>query len=1059
MTRRHSFHFALRALLLFALCALPFAGARAQSATATLSGTVQDQNGAVIPGASVVVLNKATGLQREVTTNDDGSFTVPLLPPSTYTVTVRREGFGPVEAKDVVLNVGDQKGLKIQLKAGDVNAEVQITSEAPLINESPAVATTIDRQFVGNLPLNGRSFQSLILLTPGVVIMPSGTGARGEFSVNGQRTEANYFTVDGVSANTGVPAGSLGGAAGFSGSTPSGTAVGTTQSLVSIDALQEFRIQTSSYSAEYGRSPGAQISFSTRVGTNDFHGSAFEYVRNEVFDANNWFNNANRLPKTPLRQNQFGGTFGGPVILPRFGEGGKPFWNGRDRTFFFFSYEGLRLVVPAGAVTRQYPSMALRQSSPSAIRTILNSWPVPNGPDLGNGLAVYTAAFSNPSNVDATSIRIDHRFSDNFTIFGRYSDSPSAAKSRVSNVALVNSFGFRVKSLTVGTTKIFSAATSNDFRVNYTQNTGSSHQTFDTFGGAQPFDPSAVLGPLPEHFGFNFSLDFGGFPSISVNRIENAQRQWNITDTLGISMGDHSLKFGFDFRRLSTFSAQRGLGQVFSYFSQNDLLQNNAPSARVLTDALVPPTPIYTNFSAFAQDDWKVNRRLTLSLGLRWEVNPPPGEANGNLPYTLNQISDLRTAQLAPQGTPLWKTTYSSFAPRFGAAYVLRQAAGRETVLRGGFGVFYDLGNNRGSAGFGGVGFFTRSRLSNVSIPLNASQLTLSPPSVASPYNNTVYAFDPHLRLPYTLGWNVAVEQSLGKNQTLTASYVGASGRRLLVSQFTNPGALGNANFFSDEEWGLQLTTNRATSDYHSLQAQFQRRLSRGLQALVSYTWAHAIDDASNNIPITPDQLLRGNADFDIRHNLQAAVTYDIPGRFRNRLARAFLNHWSLDGRLMARSAMPVDVISNIILDPTGNLISVRANVVPGVPIYVSDPAAPGGRLVNFAAFTAPTAAEIAAGRFGNAPRNFVRGFAAWQVDFGLRRQFSLGERLKLQLRGEAFNLFNHPNFGAVGQYLFAGPSFFGRAQNTLNSNLGGLNALYQMGGPRSLQFSLRLSF
>jgi hypothetical protein len=388
---------------------------------------------------------------------------------------------------------------------------------------------------------------------------------------------------------------------------------------------------------------------------------------------------------------------------------------------------------------------------------------------------------------------------------------------------------------------------------------------------------------------------------------------------------------------------------------------------------------------------------------------------------------------------------------------MLRQAAGRETVLRGGFGVFYDLGNNRGSAGFGGVGFFTRKSLSDVSIPLNASQLALSPPSVASPYNATVYAFDPRLRLPYTFGWNVAVEQSLGKNQTLTASYVGAAARRLLVSQFTDPSRLGNANFSGQR--GLQLATNRATSDYHSLQAQFQRRLSRGLQALVSYTWAHAIDDASNTIPINSDQLLRGNADFDIRHNLQAAVTYDIPGRFTNRLARAFLSHWSLDGRFMARSGMPFDVISTNVLDLAGNLTTVRANVVPGVPIYVSDPTAPGGRRVNFAAFTAPTAAQIAAGRFGNAPRNFVRGFAAWQVDFGLRREFSVGERLKVQLRAEAFNLFNHPNFGNVGTYLSAGPSFFGRATNTLNSNLGGLNALYQMGGPRSLQFSLRLSF
>src|SRR6266545_5623381 len=336
--------------LLTAFCLLP--SALGQSATATLSGTIEDQNKASIPGVLVTIENTGTTLKREATTNDDGSFTVPLLPPGRYVVTARRDGFAPVQINDVVLNVGDQKGLKIELKAGDVNAQVQVTGEAPLINTSPAVATTIDRQFVANIPLNGRSFQSLLTLTPGIVLVPSFRNSTGQFSVNGQRANANYFTVDGVSANVANGVGTRVGQS-TSGTLPGLTAFGTTQSLVSVDALQEFKVQTSSYSSEFGRSPGGQISIVTRSGTKDFHGSAFDYLRNDKLNANNWFNNKFRIKRPPERQNDFGATFSGPVMVPGY--------NGRDRTFFFFSYEGLRLLTPQFVLTAA-PSLSLRQT-------------------------------------------------------------------------------------------------------------------------------------------------------------------------------------------------------------------------------------------------------------------------------------------------------------------------------------------------------------------------------------------------------------------------------------------------------------------------------------------------------------------------------------------------------------------------------------------------------------------------------------------------------------------------------------------------------------------------
>src|SRR6266496_3860095 len=368
-------------ILLSAFCLVP--SAFSQSTTATLSGTVSDQNGAIVPGATVTALNTATTLERHATTNDEGGFTIPLLPPGTYSVTTRRDGFAPVEFKNVVLNVGDRKALKIELKAGDVNATVQVLNEAPLINESPAVATVIDRKFVGNLPLNGRSFQSLILLTPGVVMAQTGSGDAGQFSVNGQRNNANYFTVDGVSANTGVTNSAGNSSQTFSqklaGTLPDLTALGTTASLVSVDALEEFKIQTSGYSAEFGRQPGGQIQLVTRSGGNQFHGTAFDYLRNDVFDARNFFNKK-PLPKPPLRQNQFGGTFSGPILFPGFGDGSPGWYNGRNRTFFFFSYEGLQLRLPI-TINTMVPSQRIRQLTAPALQPFVNMISLPTGPE------------------------------------------------------------------------------------------------------------------------------------------------------------------------------------------------------------------------------------------------------------------------------------------------------------------------------------------------------------------------------------------------------------------------------------------------------------------------------------------------------------------------------------------------------------------------------------------------------------------------------------------------------------------------------------------------------
>jgi hypothetical protein len=1031
-------------LLLIVLTAFAFTPMMAQTSTATLSGTVTDQQDALVAGATVTITNPATGFIRTVETGAGGSFVFALLPPATYRLSVERTGFTPYEVSDVTLNVGDQKSLLVQMKVGQVGATVNVTPDASLVSTSPAVATTIDRQFVANIPLNGRSFQSLITLTPGIVLVPSGITS-GQFSVNGQRADANYFTVDGVSANIGNI-----GVQSMSGSLPGVTTLGTTQSLVSVDAMQEFQVQTSTYSSEYGRQPGGQISIATRSGTSDFHGSIYDYVRNEKFDANNWFNNANGIKRPPERQNDFGGTFSGPILLPRFGEGGRqPGYNGRNRTFFFFSYEGLRLRLPQ-FLQAAYPSVSLRQTASAAMQPYLNAFPIPNGLDVGEGFAQYTTGYSDPSTIDATSIRIDHTVNQKLSVFGRFNDSPSesAARNR-GNLSFLSFTAFETKTLTLGATWAFTSKLINETRVNYSDNGGTLGTRQDTFGGAVPV-PRDLLIPSQYDTAGGAATGFvqlnypGGFAVLGLETRRQSQRQFNLIDTLSLTVGAHQLKFGVDYRRLMPAIEPSAYNLLAYFFTQSAI--SNSTASFVAVTARKGARPIYTNFSAYIQDNWKLGRRLTVDLGLRWDVNPAPHEANGNDPYTVTGLDNLATMTLAPQGTPLWKTSYTNFAPRLGAAYLVRQTPGRETVLRGGFGVYYDTGNNNGSAGFLDYPFFTFRSVSDTRFPLNPALLAPLPFTISPPHG-TLYVFDPKLQLPYTLQWSFGVDQSLGKNQALTVSYVGNAGRRLLQQRELDILDFGiNDNFTF-----LELTSNKATSDYNALQAQFQRRLAKGLQVLASYTWSHALDeDSIDNGSNVPE---RGNAAFDIRHKFAAAVTYNIPKPGQNRFLNTLFGHWAIDTTIQAQSGPPINITADFRLNPAdGSTIRIPANVVPGVPWYINDPSVPGGRRINAAAFSIP-----AAGQFGNSGRNVVRGFGAWQVDMAVRRQFKLTEKVGLQLRAEAFNVFNHPNFGQIQPSL--GASTFGQATNMLGTQLGGLSPLYQIGGPRSLQFAAKIVF
>ena len=1045
----------------------------AQSGAATLNGIVTDQHGAVIPGAQVAVISISQGFQRNVMTSGEGTFIVPLLPPGKYTVKVEHEGFNPAEIPNVVLNVNDLVKVDISLKVRDLaNQTVDVVENASLINESPAVGTIVNRQFVKNLPLNGQSFQPLIGLTPGVVFIPTGTdNSTGQFSVNGQRGNANSFMVDGVSANIGNGVGSIIRQS-TSGSLPGLTTFGGTNSLVSVEALQEFKVETSTYAAEYGRTAGAQVSIATRSGENEFHGSVFDYLRNEVLDANDWFLNSRGISKRPpLRQNDFGGVLGGPVLLPRFGEGGhQPFYNGRNKTFFFLSYEGLRLLNPSFTLTN-VPSLALRQTAAPGMRPFLNAFPLPNGASLANGFAEFAAGYSNSSTLNAASIRIDHTINDKLVLFGRYNSAPSRTETRdTTNLSNITFRDFDTRTFTVGATMVFSPTISNELRTNFSTNPGEFGKIQDSFGGATPIPRETLLPPqyAPPGVPANGGFTIGGFApftpgitsSIGLNLVKANQRQLNVVDNISFMAGRHQFKLGADYRRLMPIQVPRSYILV-AQFASLAAVQTGTASLVSIGRANAS-RPIFETFSAFGQDAWKLSPRLTLYLGLRWELNPAPHDANGNDPFAITDLDNLAALDIAPRGTPLWKTTYNNFAPRFGLTLQLSRRPGRETVLRGGFGVFYDAGASQGSAGFEGVPFNPSRTTLNFALTdprfrLPFAEDLISPPPfrLSPPYVDgvqEVIAFDPNLELPYALEWSLTAEQSVGKNQTITASYVASAGRRLLMQQRL----IGvNAKFPN-----LRVFTNGASSDYHSLQVQFQRRLSRGLQALGSYTWSHAIDTASTDVFSSDSVLIRGNSDFDVRHNFAAALTYDISVPRSNSFVNAIARNWGVDLHANARTALPVVTTSNVynitsgtLIEPlTGTQVARRVNLNAGVPVYLDDPTAPGGRIINRAAFAVPSA-----GQQGSLGRNVIRGFPFWQIDLAIRRQFNLTERLGLQFRAEAFNVFNHPNFGTIQTSLFS-PTF-GKATEMLNTRLGGLNPLYQVGGPRSMQFALKLQF
>jgi hypothetical protein len=1036
----------------------------AQSPYAKVGGQITDPQGNVVPDVVIVLTNVNTGVSYTAQTNGSGIYGAPNLPPGVYRANISKDGFKSIVKGDFELHVQDEASINFQLQVGSVSETVTVEEGGLVINTTDAsVGTVIDRNFVENLPMSGRTFQTLVYLTPGVAQnIGSGSAsnhATGQFSVNGQRATSNYWTVDGVSANIGItpwltPGNGAGGGLGAF------NVVGGTNSLVSVDALQEFRIQTSTYAPEFGRTTGGQISIVTRSGTNLFHGSVFDYFRNTVLDATDWFAKANNLGKAAEQQNDFGGVLGGPII--------------KDKTFFFFSYEGLRLRQPQTILTG-VPDLGARDNAISAVRPFINAFPVPNpgAADIGPGIAPFNASFSNPANVNAYSIRIDHVLTKNLKLFGRYNYSPSNLAQRGGAGTSANTI-FTVESTTqtatAGATWAKSSQTVDEVHFNYSVSGGQTAAFMDTFGGgAVPPGESLLPSPFTLKNAW-FDIAIGGVRDITQGaNARNRQHQYNIVDTLSVQTGSHTLKFGIDYRRMSPIHDQGRFG-VYPYFSTVADLQNGL-STSTDTFSAARVTMLFRNLGLFAQDTWRVNPRITLTYGLRWDVDFTPTAENGPTIPAVTGFSwtDLSSLALAPPGTTIYGTRYGNIAPRIGAAYQISQNANWGLVLRSGFGVYYDLASTE-------VGNHTIDNYPYQAFVSTPGEVfpTPAPATVPPPFvppdatQGQLEGFDPHLNVPYSLQWSAALEQALGRSQSLTVSYLGSSGRRLLSTESVHSP---NPNYLS-----AVLVSNAGSSNYNALQVQFQRHLSNHLQALISHTWSHSIDTGSYgeyvNGSFTDENANRGNSDFDIRRTFSAALTYEVPTLENNAFTKAITVGWSLDNILQVHSAPPVDVLdgkfNNLLRQP--NSVQVRPDVSVGKPLYLYGSQYAGGKALNLDAFIDPPVDATTGNpiRQGNLGRNALRAFGLTEWEFAAHREFVLREAVKLQFRAETFNILNHPNFAPYNNKFNGGDPYFGRSTQLLGQSLagssgaignGGLNSLYQLGGPRSIQLALKLIF
>jgi len=979
---------------------------------AGLYGRVLDTSDAGIANAAVTVVSQETGFRRSTHSDAGGSYQVSSLEPGSYKVTVRKEGFVSVVRFDLRLAAAASTHADFILPVGNIEESITVFGNTPpLEREDASTGSVVDRTEIDRLPLNGRGILTLLELAPGVNVTPATRGEAGQFTASGQRANTNYFMVDGVSANAGVAAGGLP-ARSMGGSLPALSAFGSLDSLISLDAVQEMRVTTSTSVAEFGRLPGATVALTSRSGTNEFHGSTAYRIRNELATANDWFGNQSGYGLLPLRMQDFGQTFGGPLE--------------RNRTFFFASYEHMTLLQPY--IWKQaVPSISARQSAADWAQPVLDLFPNPTSGPLDGSVGVWVGRGNRPASLDTGSIRMDQAIGSRVSLFGRYKDAPS---SNDFGTLAVNSLDLRSQSLTLGLNARAGANAVMDLRANESLTGAHSSWNQDNTPDCslQPMTSFFLGIPAPCDYLVRFSI--GGVGQLVSGREgDRRQRQFQVVESTVLRHKSHAVTLGVDYRSIVAVRRDPtgALGVIAdsmpSLASTRSLWISRADAQNGTVDV--------KELSLWAQDTWQATSRLSVAGGLRWEDSPAPVPPDSNS-YFLDPTHNT----LTQQRRPLWPRSWGNFAPRLGLAY--RLGSGGSTVLRAGGGLYYE------------------SSLSIATDILNGGPLSVT--SFSSGINGIfptqlTFGFMPDLRLPVVAQWNTALEHAFGARDTLSVGYLGSSGQHLLRREVGGAGS-------SPTSW-VALTTNSGHSAYQALNFEYRRRFSAHVQALASYAWSHSLDnDSSDAFLVWAGSPVgdRGSSDFDLRHSFTGTVSFELPRVGTRRWAARLLGGWAMDAIVHARSGFPVAVLASDEYYGINLVNAFRPDQVPGEPVWLADPSTPGGRRLNAAAFLVSSTNQQ-----GTLGRNSLEGFGMWQADMALRRDFRAGEKRRAEFRLEAFNAFNHPNFADPIAYLNS--PLFGQSVSMLNLMLGtgspgsGLAPALQTGGPRSWQATLRFQF
>jgi outer membrane receptor protein involved in Fe transport len=1018
----------LSSLLLVGLFLLVTAGDALGQSTATLQGTITDQKNAVVPNATITLRNRATAAERTAQTDENGNYQVASLPAGNYSVEVKATGFKTNTVGSLPVEVARTMILNLQMEVGDITQQVVVTSDVPVIETATtSVGTVINQRTVQEIPLNGRHFVDLGLLIPGSVTPPQNgfltapLRGQGSFAFNtaGAREDTVNFMINGVNLNDMV------------------------QNQItfqpSINTVQEFKADNSTFSAEYGRNSGAIVNIATRSGSNEFHGELFEFLRNEALDARNFFD----ARKPPFKRNQFGFNIGGPVLLPHFGEGGPVFsYNGKSRTFFFFSYEGLRQRQGLTLTSNVLTDAQRAAVTDPTVRLLLPLIPSATSVDVvgGTPVARFAGSGTAPVNIDQFTVDVTHNLGANDTLHGYYAIQRDFRGEPTLQLNTLPGFGdtrqSRRQIFTLNQVHTFGPSLVNEARfgfnrlnISFTPNLQANPADFLINNGVN--QPIGL--PQISITGFNFNIAGPlGFPQ------GRADTTYVVSDTLSYLHGNHSLKFGGEWRRFynNNFNLDTGM---FTFPNLASFMAGNA-NAFSVTLGDRSSAIAQGSLGVYVQDNYRFRPNLTLELGFRYDWNMSPTER-----YDRFVVFDPATVSLIRVGTgvdQVYQTNKKNFQPRLGFAWDPFKDG--KTSFRGAYAILVDQP-------------VTNAVTGTAANPPLANPLTFTGAirfdnalAVAGPSGLAPATIDNNFENAYVQSWNLNVQREIFSNMALSLGYFGSKGTNLRVSrninQPVNGGARPFARLSSSSPIRPGATLNNITqiessgnSSYHALWATATKRLSRGLQFDASYTFSKSIDYNSLNSQgvIVQDsynlKANRGLSDYDARHRFVISGLYELPFT-----GNQLVEGWQLSAIVQSQTGNPVTiVVNNAAFTGTNN--TVRPDVTGPIEILGTP-----NRWFDTAPFIVP------AGRFGSLGRNVVIGPGFNNTDFSVIKRTKLTEETIVEFRAEVFDLFNHPNFGQPGRVV--GTANFGQITTTRFPT-------GDSGSSRQVQFALKLKF